>query len=254
MKKSRIIILASLIIIVGWFSTHHSSAKSKWITINTGPIASAIYGLGTVTSDKIYNLKVGVTTSVKEVFVKEGDDVQAGQPLIQFVNLPLVRAAFAGTVTSLPLHVNETAYPQTEALTLMDLKDCYILVALEQEAGIKVRKGQKVKISFSGLPDQVFEGIVNSVYPKDQEVYVKITSNQLPPTILPEMSADVSIILNEKTDALLVPLQAVQNSTVTLRRNGKTIKESIKLGAISDEYGEIISNNIKNNDEVLVKT
>ncbi len=255
MKKKYLIFLLVFmaVVAIGAFFSSAVRQQKAWLPVKQGPIISAIYGLGTVTSNKIYQLKVGVATHVQHLYVHEGDEVQAGQPLVQFSSLPLYKADFSGTITSLSLHVNETVYPQNELLTLMDLSDCYIRVALEQEAAVKIHKGQKVKLSFSGLPNQTFEGIVTSVYPKDQESYAKIAVNKLPGSILPDMSSDVAIILDQKENALLIPTQAIQNSKITLRRAGQIKQILVQLGTINDEYAEVISKNLQSGDEVLVK-
>lgn len=255
MKKiSRMTILLMIFILICFVLTYrYKSASSNWVRVKQGPVISAIYGLGTVTSDRIYHLKVGVTSSVKQLFVHEGDEVKAGQPLVQMNNLPLIKANFSGTITSLPLHINETVYPQTEILTLMDLTSSYVLVSLEQEAAMKIQKGQQVKLTFSGLPNESFAGTVYSIYPKAQEFYVKIIPEKLSKTILPEMSSDVAIILERKENAILIPAQAIQNAMLTIRRNGKVEQVAIEVGAANGNEVEVISNNIKLNDEVLVK-
>lgn len=256
MKRPSIVSILTLAIVVFIgvsIFKRYSSSPATWQPIKQGPIVEAIYGLGTVTSDKIYHLKVGVPSHVKKLYVHEGDEVQAGQALVELNSMPIFKANFAGTITSLSLHANETVSPQSEVLTLMDLTDCYVRVSLEQEAAVKIHKGQSVKLSFSGLPNQSFDGVVTSVYPKDQESFAKITVNNLPKSILPDMSSDVAIILDKKENAILIPMQAVQNSIVTIKRQGKTQKVTVQLGSINDDYAEVLSDNIKINDEVLVK-
>lgn len=256
MKKTlriSLVVIVALLIITLWMLYHRSATHANWQPVKQGPIVSAIYGLGTVKAEKIYRLEVGVISHVKKLYVREGDDVQKDQPLIEFDNLPQYKAPFSGTITSLPLHVNETVYPQTEVLLLMDLADRYVLVSLEQEAAMKIHKGQKVRLSFSGLPNQVFNGVVSTVYPKDQESYAKIMVTQLPASILPQMSSDVAIVIDEKANALSIPIQALHNSAVTIRRLGKTQQIVVEVGAMNEDYIEVLSNNIQAQDEVWVK-
>ncbi|MCW5588704.1 MAG: efflux RND transporter periplasmic adaptor subunit [Legionellales bacterium] len=251
----RLVLILSLIILlilVGIFFYWHKHRQHSWVPVKRGPMVTAIYGLGTVTSKHIYHLKLGITTTVKKLYVVEGDDVRKGQALVEFTDSPLVRANFAGTITSLPLHENETVYPQTEILTLMNLNEAYILVSLEQEAAVKIHKGQAVKVSFDGLDNQTFQGIVESVYPNQQEFYVRIKVDNLPKNILPEMSSDVAIILNTTPSAQLIPVNAIQNDTVTIKRHHKIIKEKIKIGIINNNQAQVISNNLQDSDHVLV--
>jgi macrolide-specific efflux system membrane fusion protein len=123
-----------------------------------------------------------------------------------------------------------------------------------------VKPGQKATVTIDSLPDITFTGKVVSVdrvgtttsgvvsYP----VIIKFdTSSE---QVLPNMVASVSIIIESKSDVLLVPSSAVQTqagqSTVKVLKNGQQETVSVEIGLISDTQTEIVSG-LAEGDEVL---
>lgn len=153
----------------------------------------AVYGLGTVKSDLIYDLRVGTTVTIAKLFVREGDTVQVGGALLELSNHILFTAPFSGKVTKLPFHVGETVFAQTSLLTLVNLEARYVVVSLEQKGTTLVRENQVAWLSFESLRQEKVLGRVESVYPSDGEFLVRIASSQIPSEILPGMTADVAI-------------------------------------------------------------
>lgn len=254
MKKTiaSILILVLLCGVAFTWLYRQDAGSTHWIKPSQGPLIDAVYGLGTVTADKIFNLKLGITSTVKKLYVYEGDEVEKGARLVQLADLPLVRAPFAGVITALELHKGETIFPQSNVLTLKDLKQRYILVSLEQQAAIRVRKGQTVKVSFDSAPQKVYAGQVISVYPNKEEFYVKISVADLPESILPEMTADVAIEIGHKTNALLIPIAAIHNHTITIKRGNQQQQLKITTGLTVGKLIEITSDNLRADDHILV--
>ncbi|WP_423064068.1 efflux RND transporter periplasmic adaptor subunit [Candidiatus Paracoxiella cheracis] len=249
-KRKNFFIIAVTALVTHRFFKHH---QGQWIQVRRGPVIKSVYGLGTVTADKVYKLTVGVTSTVQKFYVKEGQYVTKDTPLVALTMLPTIRAPFSGTIISLPLHDNETVYPQTTVLTLMDLKQRYVLVALEQQAAMEVRKGDKVIMNFESLRDKNFTGTVTNIYPKDNNFYVKIDAPDLPEQILPDMTADIAIITNHIDNAVQVPTAAISHSEVTIKNGHQKITKKISIGVVTNGWAQITSDNITPSDAVLIK-
>ncbi len=254
-KRKKYILSIALVIIVAIFVAihqHKSKANSHWAKARRGDVYKTVYGLGTVTSDNTYNLRVGVTTSIRQLFVHEGEQVKPGTPLASFTDLPLIRSPIEGTVTSIPINKAETVYPQTNILTITNLKKRYILVTLEQQGALMVQKGQRVKISIESIRNQNFTGTVENIYPKDNNFYVKIRVKDLPSNILPEMTTDVAIIIADQKNVLQVPSAAIHNNTVITHQGNKKVTVKVTPGITNNEWTEISSSDISAGSEVLV--
>ncbi len=237
-----------MFVVIGFFVGKKKSVQV--VHPKVGPIVETIYGLGTVQSDNVYTLKLGVTTMVKRLFVKEGEYVKKGQRLLQFdeEGLQSQFAPFAGSVTQINYFAGETVFPQSPILTLMDLENRYISVALDQEGALRVRPKQKALLSFESLNDTVFEGSVRSIFPRQGQLIAHLIANNLPPEILPGMTADVSIVVGEKQKVTLVPIKSIHQGQIQLQKDGKTTATPIKLGIVDAEWGEVLTPTLSESD------
>ena len=119
-------ILLAIFLGYGFFFKKPNVVKPK-----VGPIVEAIYALGTVKSDDIYILKLGITSGITQLFVSEGDIVQKGQKLIVTESSTLT-SPISGTVTRIYLDKGETVMPGIPVLTVMDLTKTFIQISLDQ--------------------------------------------------------------------------------------------------------------------------
>jgi multidrug efflux pump subunit AcrA (membrane-fusion protein) len=142
----------------------------------------------------------------------------------------------------------EAVFPQNRVLKVIDLTRRYISVSLDEKAAVLVKKNQKVRIAFEGLPGQTFSGLVASVYPSEGQFFVKVNSKELPPEILPGMSADLAIEAGVKEGVFVAPIRAVQERKVTVQRNGKRLRIPVQLGLTQGEDVEIVSADLAEGD------
>ncbi len=125
---------------------------------------------------------------------------------------------------------------------------------------IKVKPGQKSTLTIDAYPDKTFTGSVLSV-----DTSGKVSSGVTTYTIIilldsttidiyPNMAVNANIILDSKSDILLVPLNAIQSqngqATVRVMQNGQVENIPIKTGLSSDTQTEIVSG-IAEGDEII---
>ncbi|QQR81901.1 MAG: efflux RND transporter periplasmic adaptor subunit [Deltaproteobacteria bacterium] len=245
---SILVVLAIFLLCFIWFKKQTSS----YVTPTFGPIVESVYGIGTVTARKTYQLKLGITATLDHLYVEEGQFVAAGAPLVDLDSKMKFTAPFSGTVTSLPFKVGESIFPQVPILTLMDLKDLYVVVSLEQQGALRISKGQPVKLSFESLRGQKNSGVVRSLFPNNGEFFAHIDVENLPPAILPGMTADVAIEVGRKEKALLVPVSSISSGHVVVKRNGLKKKVPVQVGIIDGEMAEIISGDLTPEDQIQI--
>jgi macrolide-specific efflux system membrane fusion protein len=223
-----------------------------YVNPHYGPIVEAIYGLGTVKTEHVYEVKLGVVKVLKQLYVQEGDTVKKGAPLVRFEGGLLFRAPFAGTVTQIAFREDQSVFPQQTVLRLEDLSTRYVEVSLEQEGALRVRPGQPVRVVFESIRDNVIHGKVAAIFSRGGEFLAHIDV-PLPPNVLPGMTADVAIVTGRKDKALLVPLAAIVDGRVRIRRDGhrKTVK--LKIGNIDGNWAEVLSGDLRTTDQVIVR-
>lgn len=228
--------------------------KNQFQTIHPkqGSITEAVYGLGKVKSHKHYEVVLGVMSTVKKIFVVEGQVVKKGDPLL-LLEGGVIATPIGGTVTTIKYKEGEVAIPQSPILRVEDLFDCFIELSLEQQAALRVRKGQRALVSFESIRQKTLIGKVIAIFPKDDEFIAQIQVGSLDPGVLPGMTADVSIEIGNINRAILVPLKAVSNGSVSVKRDGEWVKEKIEIGHVDGLNAQVLSRNIKESDEIRLK-
>ena len=259
-KKHLIIIgvIFLLCLLLGLF-IHLKSSGSREKTlsdpIKKGTIMESVYGVGTVTAKHTYALKVGITATIQFIYVAEGDEVKKGQNLIKLDGMQEVKAPFDGTITYFPSKVGETVFAQGVILNLVNLKDRYLIVSLEQRAAIRVRPGQRAKVSFENMREQEYSGVVEAIYSNRGQFLVRIRADQLPAQILPDMVADVSIGIAQHQEVKLIPVAALEQGKVFVhKKNGERKSIPLKIGLIDGSMAEVLSGEIEEGDQVILPT
>lgn len=254
MKKKIVIgvFLLILIVVVVLIVKLYGAPDQTVSTPQRGSIIEAVYGLGVVESENIYPLKVGTTTRLEDIFVFEGQSVKKGERLLAITSNVIFKSPIDGVVTSLDFHKGETIFPNVPILQVTDLQKRYILVSLDQESIMRVRVGQPVKLSFESLRGQKFTGSVANIYPKNGEFLVRINIQNLPLEILPDMTADVAIEMNKKDNALLIPLIAITNGKVVVRRNHRHVKIPVTIGLVDGSFAEVLSGDLTEQDQIVL--
>jgi multidrug efflux pump subunit AcrA (membrane-fusion protein) len=246
-----ILILASVVFgSVVYFRINNSYAE---VSPKVGPVIESVYGLGTVISDKIFPVKTGIINYVRQLYVKEGDTVVAGQNLIKFEDGPIVKAPFAGTITKISYQEGELVAMQTPVIVLTNLTLLSLEMSLEQQTILRVKKGQSAIVSFESLRNERFEGKVTSIYPRDNQFIVRLELNKNPEGVLPGMTADVALEVGRKENALLIPIKGINGGKVVRVRNSKVEKIPVKLGVVDGEWGEILDGSIEPSDKIQVR-
>lgn len=254
MKNSKVLyLIGGTVAILLMLTVFYTQSKAPTTTVpHRGPVVEAIYGLGTVKSSKVFEHKQGVISRLRKVFVTEGDRVVAGQKLMEFDSGPTLLAPFSGVVTLLPFHEGENIFPQISLIRLEDLSSRLVEVNLEQQAALRVRPSLPVKMSFESLRGEIYQGQVESVYPSNGQFIVRVKTADLPAQILPGMTVDVSIEVQKKDDALLIPASSVNTGFVTIIRNGKKQKIPITAGLSDGESIEVVSGDLTVTDLVIL--
>ena len=229
------------------------SQGSQSAPLKRGTIIDAVYGIGTVTATRSYSIKPGVISTITALYVKEGDFVHKGAKLANIDNV-FYHAPFDGVVNYLPFKVGENIFTQFPVMVLTDLANRYLVVTLEQQGALRIRAGQKAKLSFDSIRNQNFDGLVESVYSYNSNFLARIDLSSLPPEILPDMTADVAIVIREVQNALLIPVNAFENGFVWVKR-GKTLplRTEVKLGVVDGSTAEVLSGDLREGDILMVR-
>ena len=179
-----------------------------------------------------------------------------------------------GTVILRAVDVGQTVAASFNTPTLFEVAKDLTQMQIEtsvSEADIgKIKVGQKAEYTLDGYQDRKFEGEVTQVRlasttTNNVVTYTVIISvDNSEGLVIPGMSANVSIITNKVDNALCVPSQALKftpsTETKKYEQQGVWIQTktglkryNVELGAYDDNKTQIISNEIRVGDKVVVR-
>jgi macrolide-specific efflux system membrane fusion protein len=238
-KKIILISIPFILLIIALFFYFNKNNKGEWVSLKKSKITEAIYGLATLESDETFRFRLGITSQIKKLFVKEGDQVKKGHQLLKLQEGAVILSPIDGVVTQLDTKENETVFPNANLITVMNLEKLVLSITLEQASAIKVQTSQKVHIQFESMTGSPLKGVVRSIYPKDGQFVIKVDLEHTPSNILPGMTADTAIIVGEKQEALLAPRRAVQKGMIIIKKDSKKKKIAVNVGFQDNENVEI---------------
>lgn len=225
----------------------------EYIQPRYGEIIEAIYGLGKVKTDHVYEVKLGVPSTVVKVYVKEGGHVSKGDLLIRMDENVGFSAPFAGTITQVNVNDGQIVFPQQMILRLEDFSSKYIEISLEQQGAMRVKPDQPVKVVFESIRGDIQHGKVSAIFSRNDEFLAHIAVPTLSENILPGMTADIAIEVGKKEKALLIPFRAVNNGRVRILRDNKSSTLPLKLGNIDGNWAEVVEGDLKITDLIVMK-
>lgn len=192
----------------------------------------------------------------------------------------IITAPFSGEIATVSIQKGDTASSGTAAFTLIT-KEKMAQISLNEVDIAKVKIGQKATLKIDALNSNTFAGQVSSIDvlgTVTQGVVnynVKIVFIDNDVRIMPGMSVSAGIITDVKQDILMVPNAAVksQNSVSyieildvsnpvniqtaadgTVTSKNLPTQEQVTVGATNDTSTEISGANIKEGDQVIIKT
>ncbi|MEI8032124.1 MAG: efflux RND transporter periplasmic adaptor subunit [Chlorobiaceae bacterium] len=245
-----VLVAAALFGVAGFFLFKGSSKKSERfeeIRPRRGEISSAVSTTGAVEPQNRVKIQSSVGGRIEEILVSEGQLVKKGDILAKLSSTEraalldaarvqgrselaywnnvyketAVIAPMAGQVIVRSVERGQTV---TASDSLFVLSDRLIVKAFVDETDIgRVKIGQQAVIGLDAYPEIRVNGTVDHIYYESHlqnnvNIYnVDVIPERVPDVFRSGMSANIRIVVQEKKDALLLPVAAVQS------RNGKTV-------------------------------
>jgi len=116
----------------------------------------------------------------------------------------------------------------------------------------RISKGQTVMVQVPAYPDETFSGTVAAISPavdqKTRSASVRIQPKDDSGKLRPGMLAQVSIVTATRSDAVLVPRDAIvgtpasgTQAAVVEITDGKALRANVRVGLINEQVVEILS-------------
>jgi len=185
--------------------------------------------------------------------------VDNAQAVLNQFNL---EAPFSGTITQVDVQAGDLVNSGDSAFRIDDLATIYVELQISEIDLADLKVGQPVTLEFDAIPDKEFQGevteigLVANVSQGVVNFPVTVQVENVDGDIRPGMTASASIQTNRVADVLYVPNRALTTvngrRAVTVLFEGQQISVPVTVGLITDTYSEIISDQLRVGDVVVI--
>ena len=172
-----------------------------------------------------------------------------------------LRAPAAGVVYGLPRRAGEAVEAGQVVANVIDPASRRLRIRVDQPDLPQIATGQRLVVTFDGLPRERWEGRVVSVAPGLRETGGREVGEVIgeigdPGAKLPANAAvEVQIVTGEKSNALVVPraslLRDGEKRYVYVLENGRARRRDVEVGLLGLNDAEVASG-LKENDTVIL--
>jgi multidrug efflux pump subunit AcrA (membrane-fusion protein) len=184
---------------------------------------------------------------IEQYYVKEGDQVAAGDKLLKYVGPSegeegffddlIVKAPISGSVTAILKDAGMNAIKDEPLLTITSIETVRAIVNLPSEYNGMLTVGMQADIDVDAFSEKTFKGTLRSVRPQVDAVsrtsYVEFIIANKDHLLLPGMGGTISFKSGTATSGLIVPLSSVfmQNGQayVFITAGGKALRKKVQI-------------------------
>jgi HlyD family secretion protein len=214
-----------------------------------------------LTSEEARDLAVGEQRSTAAACEAMRSQVQVSMARLEVTQAALertvLRAPFDGTVAEINGELGEfvtpspVGIPTPPAIDLIDNSCLYIKAPIDEVDAPAIRAGMPARISMDAFPDRYFPGVIRRVAPyvldlekqaRTVDIEAEINDSENVENLLPGYSADVEVILAERTNVVRIPTQSILEGDRVLILDGGLLEErTIETGVSNWEHTEVLS-------------
>ena len=235
--------------------------------------SNSVYGLAiylnnlwTAYQDASQQLSNAITTVYELKRSPNPDDLEAAQARLQAAqataNSYMLTAPFAGTITAVDIKPGDQVSMGSTAFRLDNLKRLLVDVQVSEVDINSIQVGQPVELSFDAILNKQYQGVVSQVAVVGDAIQgvvqfnVSVELTNADENVKPGMTAAVNIIVDQISDALLVPNRAVRvlngQQVVYIIINNQLQQVNVTLGASSDTESQIIEGDLQVGDQIVL--
>ncbi|HEU4633041.1 MAG TPA: efflux RND transporter periplasmic adaptor subunit [Flavisolibacter sp.] len=154
----------------------------------------------------------------------------------------MIRAQKDGRVFSITKEVGEAVSPQIPIAVLGDTSDFYLELQVDEFDITKIKPLQRVCITMDSYKGHIFEAYVTKIDPylntASRSVTIEARFRQMPPVLLPNLTAEANILIRISKNALLIPRAFLIGEDEVQLQNG--VKKKISVGIKDYQWAEVL--------------
>lgn len=201
-------------------------------------------------------------TSKEEYEIKETtlEQIRADINLTKIdISKTYVRAPFSGIIGLRNFSSGAYVTPNDVLTSIQDVSRVKIDFSIPEKYIYLFKKGEKIIFSVDGI-DGEFEGEVYASEPKvegdTRSLVLRAVCSNPKSKLLPGTFANVTFRINENSNAIMIPTQALvpklKGQSVYVLKEGKSRLTDVEIGERTEEYVQITSGNINAGDTIII--
>ena len=164
----------------------------------------------------------------------------------------IIKSQVNGKIYTINKQVGELANTQSPIAIIGDATDFYVELQIDEFDINAVSKGLKVLVSMDSHKGEVYEGVIEKIYPimneRTRTFKAEAKFIKRPDNIYPNLSAQANIIIQVKNKALTIPRTYLLENDYVLLANKE--KRKIRTGLKDYDKVEVLSG-ITEKDELV---
>lgn len=179
-----------------------------------------------------------------------------------------VTAGIGGIVVHADLAVGKYVEPTEHLMDVVDVSTVWVKIGILERDWHRVAIGQKVRLSVSSLPEQVFETTIDKLGlrldPQTREsiAWAEFKNSSESPKLRPGMNGQVEVILSDQKPTLTVPRQAILSDgaeryvlveEASTKDGAEYQKVSVVIGRQTSQYAAILAGKVLPGDRVVTR-
>lgn len=256
------IVICVVAIVCGIFIAFRpSKVRYQRETATIGDVTTYYSFGGNVEVKERENVIADRMMQVKQLYVREGDQVEKGDPLFQTSYGDDVKSSIDGEVTQLDVDLNSQVMAGTRVIELVNYEDLKVTVRVDEYDIFVVEPGKQVEVTVNAL-GRTISGTVSKVSREAVNVngisyFTASIDLESDPDILVGMSTEIKMVKESVSDVVTLSMGALQfddhnRSCVMVEANGGRPQVRYVTVGLNDGVNVEILDGLKAGDVVLI--
>lgn len=261
-KTKRIIMFLIIIIIISTITffigkqiglntdTSSTTTTIEEKTVGTQTIEKTLTSSGEIVTRATEQIALSTTKYFEVMCVEEDDTVKTGENILKYTDGTYLTAPYDCVISSYSVPETKTKASSSNYVEIQDLENLTITLNISESEIANISLDQEVEIELTADSTKAYKGKItkiNSVgnYSASGATFSVLVSFENDGNAKLGMSVSCTIKIEELTDIIAVPIEAVQidkdRKYVIVVENNTTKEVEIETGLSNDEYVEVTS-------------
>ena len=249
------LIAAAVIAAAGWIAWRQLKNEYTVVyqayTAGVGSISNSLSFSGTVQAISNTTYTASAATTVRSVYVTEGDDVLAGDKLLRLANGQTVEAEFDGRVNQLYVAEGDKVSSGASLAQVVDFTHMKVSIRVDEYDISSVHVGTECRVTTTATGESFRSEVASINYVSSSSgsvaYYTATAYVDVSGTVYPGMQVSVTVPQEEAVDVVILKEDAISfdafNQAFVYRMNGDGQMEESRIttGVSNGNYVEITS-------------